>query len=934
MLEGKLRVFSKIVDVGKQVMPAVKDLGNNEQFSGRITQAGGLIALVGIGLELYHQYRENMKTDEEKAFDSLFDIVFTSTQELLKEIAKKYLNGSEITLDETIDRKELLETLYKTFEESIPEGSSISQLPSVVKFRSIIRIQLERSSIEEKGKEFFLRMFDIVITKKSQKSESLGKFYDYREIHQQYNAQTEYLDYLKRTGFVGSLEKKLLPAFYIQHNATIADLESWTAKDDDFYNDSKYTIEKVEDYNDGKYTIEKVEEIIERFLKKRNRLLVIGASFGIGKTSLGRMIAAKYARNFPDNNDYLPVFVSIKEGHGLNNVYEELNLDELLDEIINLRGADEEAKRRKILLILDGLDEYSDNDEEIKKFVNEKIKKEYFSTYPNLKCIVTTRLTIGMPSNLGLPEFGTYVRLLPFNQDQVDDFLTRYDVKLTYGDAISKLGLRKEEITKPLFAWMLAMTYTNSDLRLEFKEEWRNHMRGSLIYMLFFHHIINGKYKSTLSAITWTKLYKDEKKILRKIAALRQINPEGQGLSKSKIEDDLKKFEEQFDLSNLKYVLQSYFYFSRTVQNQIEFDFVHRTFKEYLLAEYYIESLLEDKRYRLNTKMPSQETMYFVNGLLDLLDIANNRKDEYIDKYMFQEDTSLLSSLDYKDKPDAAIDRLIAIASKSVNDERIVFFNVDDNPKENIWREAKIATADFRYLWMHRWISLYVLNKLLPKKEQKEKMLDKLKLARLITYSSNLITPSIRNLVGVNLSQQNLEGADLEGADLEGADLEGANLTNCDLSNANLYDANLQTTDLSNSKLFRTNLERADLRSAILANANLVGSYLIDASLKDTVFRDALLVNSHFLDSDLSDVELSSANLSHAVIIGCKEYDNLQCDRADFNRAIIDNEGLIRYLKEHQANNVPDAITDQEKLNYIRKDLEEKKETKFSTLSM
>ena len=910
MLEGKLRVFSKIVDVGKQVMPVVKDLVNDEQFSGRITQAGGLIALIGIGLELYQQYKENMKTDEERAFNSLFDIVFTSTEELLKEISKRYLKGSEITIDKNIDRKELLKTLYKTFEESIPEGSSISQLPSVVKFRSIIMIQLERSNIEDKGKEFFLGMFDIAITKKSQNNESLSKFYDYREIHQQYNAQTEYLDYLKKTGFVVGLEKKLLPAFYIQHNATIADLESWTAKDDDFYNDSKYTVERV-------------EEIIERLLKKRNRLLVIGASFGIGKTSLGRRMAARYASNFPDNNDHLPVFVSIKEGQRLNNVYEQLNLDELLDDIISLRGADEEAKRRKILLILDGLDEYSDNDEEIKEFINDKIKKEYFTAYPNLKCIITTRLTLGMPSNLGLPEFGTYIRLLPFNQDQVDEFLTKYDLKLTYNEAISKLGLRREEITKPLFAWMLAMTYTKSDLRLEFKEEWGNHMRGSLIYMLFFHHIINGKYKSTLSATTWTKLYKDEKKILRKIAALRQVNPEGQGISKSKIEDDLKKFEEQFDLSNLKYVLQSYFYFTRTVQNQIEFDFVHRTLKEYLLAEYYIESLLEDKRYRLNTKLPSQETMDFVNGLLDLLTIANNKKDEYIDKYLYQEDTSLLSSLDYKDKPDAAIDRLIAIATKSVNDERIIFFNVDDNLKENIWREAKISTADFRYLWMHRWISLYVLNKLLPKKEQKEKMLDKLKLARLITYSSNLVTPSIRNLVGVNLADQNLEGADLE----------GANLTNCDLSNANLYDANLQTTDLSNSKLFRTNLERADLTGAILANANLIGCYIIRANLKNTVFRDALFVNSHFVDSELSNVDLTSANLSHSFIIGCKEYDNLQCNRADFNGALIDSEDLIKYLKEHQANNVPDAITDQEKIKSVRKDLDEKKETKFVTLS-
>jgi hypothetical protein len=41
-------------------------------------------------------------------------------------------------------------------------------------------------------------------------------------------------------------------------------------------------------------------------------------------------------------------------------------------------------------------------------------------------------------------------------------------------------------------------------------------------------------------------------------------------------------------------------------------DFIHRTFKEYLLAEYYIESLLKHKPYRLNIGTPTKETIDFL----------------------------------------------------------------------------------------------------------------------------------------------------------------------------------------------------------------------------------------------------------------------------------------------------------------------------------
>jgi hypothetical protein len=52
-------------------------------------------------------------------------------------------------------------------------------------------------------------------------------------------------------------------------------------------------------------------------------------------------------------------------------------------------------------------------------------------------------------------------------------------------------------------------------------------------------------------------------------------------------------------------------------------DFIHKTFKEYLLAEYYIESLLNHKPYRLNIGTPSKETVDFLDWL-EIINVKNN----------------------------------------------------------------------------------------------------------------------------------------------------------------------------------------------------------------------------------------------------------------------------------------------------------------------
>ena len=89
-------------------------------------------------------------------------------------------------------------------------------------------------------------------------------------------------------------------------------------------------------------------------------------------------------------------------------------------------------------------------------------------------------------------------------------------------------------------------------------------------------------------------------------------------------------------------ILTSYFKLNNR-NNKHSIDFLHKSFQEYLLAEYYIESILQGKGYRLNVGKPSSVTIDFLSSLLDV--IRENEKEEnskilsrivrsfYMDKY-------------------------------------------------------------------------------------------------------------------------------------------------------------------------------------------------------------------------------------------------------------------------------------------------------------
>ncbi|MEC4984309.1 MAG: pentapeptide repeat-containing protein [Oscillatoria sp. PMC 1068.18] len=115
-------------------------------------------------------------------------------------------------------------------------------------------------------------------------------------------------------------------------------------------------------------------------------------------------------------------------------------------------------------------------------------------------------------------------------------------------------------------------------------------------------------------------------------------------------------------------------------------------------------------------------------------------------------------------------------------------------------------------------------------------------IARTVVLSPTCFLSQTRNhlsqlqLVGVCLNQANLSGANLSSANLSLAELMGANLVGANLEGTNLSWATLVNANLQNAILLRANLEGADF-----SGANLLGADLQFANLKNACLDKAQL---------------------------------------------------------------------------------------------
>jgi hypothetical protein len=843
-MERAAGYFKKTPEITNSLMTLI----DNENFRNLLGKAGSIGALFSIGIDVYSKVKNDLKTADERAYASLIQIAFESAKESISTDSNGILVKSDVTNENT--KRELFETFIKTEEEEW--NSYLPDHPVIKRFRGIICKLLRYSQYDLSVGDFVFN-FNTTLEEKADKNQNIEPFRK-RILHiDRKKNLIKHLEYSRSLIYKPNpVDKRYLEEYYVENNATIIPADHWDATDDYFLEDLKH-----KGFRAGKLIVDYV---------RGKRYLIVAAPFGMGKTSLSIYItstlASKYLEDINNgelDESFIPVFVPLK---GKLRIIDET--ENSLDDVLRSIAPGEEGKKRKILLICDGLDEYGDDVNALIKFLDDNLRSEY----PNMKFIITTRPEAGFPEKL---QIQSYIRLFPFNEDQVNEFFQKYGMSDLSFKKLRHFDFKEEEIRRPLFCWMFTIfTQSESYDEVILKESTSSSMTKALIYGWFIHSIIRGKYRHTADQYHYSKYHFEEKKILRKIAALRQMY-EPNILTKNMVIDGLRNYFGLLDYDDKKLqndiinpILTSYFYLKDTTSPfDKSIDFMHKSFREYLLAEYYIESIFYDKKYYLNVGIPSSETMSYLEGLLELIVSQNEKVEEQVNdllKSLLSPKTPEIWLLHKFSVKSSIISSLSKRAQRYYEDEQIVLppDRTAVSYQDRAWNLIDLTNSRYPQIFVHRWLGLYVLNKLSP-----EVTLDKKTLADFIVKTSHIIPSSLKRLAkadlsgeneflegeqsveipgtsDINLSGANLSGANLSGANLSGANLSGANLDYADLSNANLTFSNLSKTSLR-SNLSMSDLSGANLEGAELFGANLAGANLSNANLSGTKLSNAIL---------------------------------------------------------------------------------------------
>jgi hypothetical protein len=916
--------WREIFSYGKDILSAISNLADDQDFRNNLGKAGGLLSLISIALEVTNKVYDESQPPKVKAYNRLSKYVLKITKKLLKDMKP----------ENEIDKGMIEKQINSSFQNASDEfelnnwDSYLPNHPVIQKFRKGIITYLRNTNTNY---EELLGRIDSELIRNASSDEDYEYFYDWWEGQRRYQDRIDYLRLIEKQSndTFDIPDNKPLQEYYIP-NSALQDI-------------SIDTLNKDDELLVNSYPSKEILEVIHDFVIGGEKIMIIAGSFGMGKTSAVKMASSKYASkclNTDSENSFhppIPIPISLKNS-GFYTEDKERSLDSILNDIISPGNSNEE-KRTPLLIIFDALEKHKDP-----ITVHEELEELRRNGYSNTKVVITTNLDERILYNQRI-NIKKYTRLLPFSDTQLNDFFARFKVKAE-GQSLKcdrgiAYGLPVQEMFRPLFAWIFSYLETSeTGVKIVEKEGWTPQMKKAWIYMLFFHRIIAGRPREAFTNTGWKDSYLQPKRILRAVAVLKQIHqlPHRKSIPVESVEKEIKNFEIRSGDLDITAFQQSYFisfHYHGDRGNSI--NFVHGSFSDYLVAEFYIESMLNNKSLPLNTGIPNKETVEFLEGLIGLLDTSDNDVEDFISASEDSSDkTSLLTSFNYNNGRKVAKEELISASEAMIEKEFVIFPLLENREeKQRIWMNLEGIPNDFSQLWIRRWISLFVMNKLSVEDDDKRYPLKKHKdaIKDLIKYSGSFVPGYLKslrdadlshtdlsrtNLFGADLTHANLSDANLLRADLTHANLSDANLSSADLTDVNMSDANLSSANLSDSTLFRANLDNCIFSHANLSNtkfvysilsyANFLRANLSSTNLSYANLSDANLCGSTIVDADLSYANLSDANLSYGFIKGRSKYDNLICNAADFNAASIDDEKLLIYLKNSHAINVPQSI--------------------------
>jgi hypothetical protein len=601
-------------------------------------------------------------------------------------------------------------------------------------------------------------------------------------------------------------------------------------------------------------------------------VLYVAADFGVGKTTFLKWFAASLAQRYlVGETDHYPIFM-------------ELGRHWKIDEIeANLKNRHHLAvdKDTPVIFLLDSIDESgSPDDGHLGAIIDEfaAIRKRY----PHCRIVTTTRPLGGPNGKLAghlrhrnLP----FLHLAGFGEAEADAYIGKFRSlhgakripnELTHGSIRTGYLTDPADAGKPLFLNMLLRLFAQGDITGAAEDA--EGMSKTELYLLFMNKLSGRLRRKEEGGDQEKPKYRH---IVRRLAAMRQIlELPSMGGGKERIEgivraDIAGKLDDADKELFATIDREHYLVLSHFGQRDGHLEFLHKSFREYLLAEYLLEQFVrQTDSFRLHVGYATTETLRFFSDLAALLARSLAGEEKAVDALapilasICEGDTHfgyrlVADKTEFRDPTDAA-EAIVAHARKVLTDENYYVETMGRSETVlglTLHRRRHPPTDEHAYC--EQWYAYLLLRAFADAKRawDWEKM-SAIPLGRLLSNSLHL-TPFPRG--AIPFSRIHLCDADLRGANLSGATLIGAYLMNADLTDADLRDAFLSGADLTDAYLSDADLASAYLSAADLTDANLRGAFLSDADLRDAFLSDADLRDAFLSGADLTDADLSEA---------------------------------------------------------------------------
>ena len=433
---------------------------------------------------------------------------------------------------------------------------------------------------------------------------------------------------------------------------------SFTGDEDDFFDQLREKLNNIviDDYvetiNDNR---EYLKDYVNEFLLSSHNALLILGEYGSGKTSFCYNYALDLLDQYckSDQSGFFPIMIKLRgynKAAGLNEIITNYYVNELGIPNFNIHSLKIFLKNMNVLLILDGFDEIakkadfvvkSDVLRDISEFVEQRTKvimtcrPNYFQNAEEYERLFDDTHIFYEPGEKPRLKFieTTIAELTPY---QVQSYICSYDKELqdksiTLNDIVTAIS-RTHDLTdlskRPFLLYMILRTLP--DILNKVKANKRTKINAAKLYEQYTDNWIKREERKNKTLIK-----SEDKKLFCKELAFELYLSDSTSLSYWQFPDSIRKYFLQSlqseDIDYFSHDIQSCSFL--TSDRTGDFQFIHKSFMEYFVAERVVSKLLYylEKEWNLNEinevlgkTLFSMEICLFIRDILDIKSIDIN----------------------------------------------------------------------------------------------------------------------------------------------------------------------------------------------------------------------------------------------------------------------------------------------------------------------